>query len=354
MNFRNLITAAAIAALPLSAHAATFVVPAAGTGPGAMGSQWQSELTLHTAAPRPVALSISFHQGTNVAGPVEVTLQARETISIEDVVKTKFGVESGTGSLVIDVATRDARTLAITSRVSNITAEGEFGQDIPAVDVAAASVAGDITALTGPSTAIGNRFNFGIYSVEATTVLWDLLRADGTVAVTKEVTYEAGEHAQYSSAFLTTDARDNDTVHARIVSGKAVFYGSVVNVTGDPTFVPGIRTREDILINFVGIDLDENGTVDVFDADGNGVLDSPVAITTAAFPNYFKLVAEGETGEAITYEVISSTAHAEWLDTAGTLKVVAFPESRGQSGEIVVRATTAGSSTLLTIPVLFR
>lgn len=354
MKIRNLITAAAIAALPFAAQAATFVVPAAGTGPGAYGSQWQSELTLHTAAPRAVELSITFHQGTSVSGPIEVTLEPRETISIADIVKTEFGVEAGTGALVIEVADRDARTVTIASRVSNVSATAEYGQDIASTNIANASVAGDINALTGPSTAAGNRFNFGVYAVDDTTVEWSLLRADGTVAAMKEATYAAGEHVQYSSAFLTNAPADNDTVHAHMVSGKALFYGSIVNTTGDPTFVPGVRTREDILINFIGIDLDENGTVDVFDANGDGVLDSPIAITTSAFPNYFKLIAEGETNEAVTYELVSSSAQADWLNAGGTLKVVAYPEVKGQTGEIVVRATTAGSSTLLTIPVLFR
>jgi len=355
MKFRNLILAAAVAALPLTATAATFVVPAAGTGPGAHGSQWQSELTLHTAAPRPVTLTVALHQGTEVLGPVEVTLQARETVSISDIVKTKFNVDSGTGALVIEVADRDARTVAITSRVANVSASGEFGQDIPSIAIADASVPGDITALTGPSTAIGNRFNFGIYAVDATTVEWVLLRANGTEAAKKEATYEAGEHAQYASTFLTNDAADNDTVHARVLEGKAIFYGSAINnASGDPTFIPGIQTREDILIHFLGVDLDENGTVDVFDTDGDGILDSPVALMTSAYPNYFNVVAEGEFGEAVTYEVVSSPSHTEWLNETGTLKVVAFPEKKGQTGQIVIRATTGTSSSLLTIPVLFQ
>lgn len=355
MKFRNLIITAAIAALPLTATAATFVVPAAGTGAGAHGSQWQSELTLHTAAPRPVTLTVSLHQGRDVVGPVEVTLQARETLSISDIVQTKFDVDSGTGALVIEVADRDARTVAITSRVANVSASGEFGQDIPSIAIADASIPGDITALTGPSTALGNRFNFGIYAVDATTVEWVLLRADGSEAAKKEVTYEAGEHAQYASTFLSDQAADNDTIHARILEGKAIFYGSAINnATGDPTFVPGIQTREDILIHFLGVDLDENGTVDVFDTDGDGVLDSPVALMTFGYPNYFKVVAAGEFGESVTYEVVSSPSHTEWLDAAGTLKVVAFPDVKGKSGEIVIRATTGASSTLLTIPVLFQ
>ena len=357
MKFRNVIVAAAVAALPLAAQAATLVVPAAGTGPGANASQWQSELTLHTAAPRSTTLSVSFHQGTQVLGPVEITLQARETLSIADIAHTKFGLASGTGALVIEVADRDARSLAVTSRTFNVSPAGEFGQDIPSVDANAALRVGDIAALSGPATAASNRFNFGIYATEAASVEWQVVRADGTAGAVKTVTYAAGTHAQYNSGIETligATAQDNDTVHARVTSGRAIFYGSIVNATGDPTFIPGIRTREDILIQFTGVDLDENGSIDLRDNNGDGTLDSPVEILRTVFGNYFQVVAKGEFGENVTLEIVSSPAFAQLLDADGTLMVVVGTGTSASSGEIVLRATSDGSSQLITIPVVFR
>ena len=355
MKFRNLITAAAVALLPYAAQAATLIVPAAGTGPGANNSQWQSELTLHTAAPRAVTLSIEFHQGKNVLGPAQVTLQARQTLSIADIVKTKFGVTSGTGALVINVADRDAKTVAVTSRTFNTSAKGEFGQDIPSFNVTAANIAGDVAAIPGPSVA-ENRFNAGVYAVEAARVKWEVLRADGTIAATKEVTLAAGEHAQYNGAieFVGAEKKANDTVHATLLEGKAIFYGSIVNTTDDPTFVPAMRTRDDILINFAGVDLDENGTVDIADADGDGVLDAPILIATSSFPETLRVVAAGEFGETVTIEVVSSPAHIDLLDTRGTMRVIAFGDVKNTTGAIRVRATSGNSSSILTIPVNFK
>jgi hypothetical protein len=360
MKLRNLITAAAVAALPFlapAAQAATLIVPAAGTGPGANASQWQSELTLHTAAPRPVALSITFHRGSDVLGPVAITLQPRQTLSIEDVVRTKFGVASGNGALVIEVSDRDARSLAVTSRTFNVSPTGEFGQDIPAVDATAALRVGDIAALSGPAVVGTNRFNFGIYATEAATIDWQVVRAGGTVAATKSVGYAAGTHAQYNGGIETligVTPQANDTVHARVTSGRAIFYGSIINATGDPTFIPGIRTREDILIQLTGVDLDENGSIDLHDANGDGVLDTPVPIFKSIFPNYFQVVAEGEFGEAVTLEVISGPGHTQLLDADGTLIVIAGVDPTGTTGAIVLRATSNGTSQLLTIPVVFR
>jgi hypothetical protein len=359
MKLKSMITAAALTLLPLAANAATLVVPAAGTGPGANNSQWQSELTLHTAGPRAVTLSLVFHIGTDVRGPVTVTLQPRETVSIADIAKTRFGLTGGTGAIVISIDDRDAKSIAVTSRTFNTSPNGEFGQDIPAVDAANANGAGDIAALTGPSNTATTRFNFGVYAVNAASVSWELVRANGTVATSKDVTYAAGEHIQYNSgvsSFLGAQEQNNDTVHARVTAGNAIFYGSAINATGDPSFIPSVRTRDDVNILFAGIDLDENGTVDVADANGDGVLDAPIAISTLAFPQYFRVVAAGEFGESVTFEIVSidAPAAAVLLDANGTVRVGAPGELKGRNGELVVRATSDFATTLLRIPVRFQ
>jgi hypothetical protein len=356
MKFRNLITTAAIALLPVAGSAATIIVPAAGTGPGANNSQWQSELTIHNAAPRAATVVVSFHQGTSIPGQMDLTLQAKQTISQADIART-LGATGGAGALVIDLADRDARAIAVTSRTFNTSSEGEFGQDIPSVDVASAARPGDLAVLNGPSVAQNNRFNFGLYAIDATSVTWELVRADGTVAVTKTASYAAGQHVQYGSGvqtFLGATPAGNDAVRARVTSGKAIFFGSIVNATGDPTYVPGVRTRDDIIINFTGVDLDENGTVDIADANDDGVLDAPIEIVTSLFPAYFRVVAAGEFGELVTYEIVSSPTHADLLDAQGTMRVVAAGDKKNTTGEIVVKITAGGASTLVTLPVKFR
>jgi hypothetical protein len=357
MKFRNLIAAAAVAVVPFTTQAATLIVPAAGTGPGANSSHWQSELTLHNASPRAATLAISFHRGDTVLGPVQVVLPARQTVSTSDIVHTQFGLDSATGAIVIGVDDREAKSLAVTSRTFNTSAEGEFGQDIPAVDAAAALNAGDIAALSGPSSIATNRFNFGLYVTEAASIDWQLVRANGTVAATKNVAYAAGTHAQYNSGIETllgAAPQNNDTVHANVRSGRAIFYGSVINGTGDPTFIPGIRTREDILIQLTGVDLDENGSVDLRDNNDDGILDAPVQIIRSLFPNYFRVLAKGEFGEAVTFEVVSGPGDIRLLDDRGTLIVIAGADVTGSTGQIVLKATTGTSTQLITIPVVFR
>ncbi|HEX8616645.1 MAG TPA: hypothetical protein VF911_03570, partial [Thermoanaerobaculia bacterium] len=164
----------------------------------------------------------------------------------------------------------------------------------------------------------------------------------------------AQHNAGVQAAFGVAPA-GNDTVHAHVLTGRALFYGSAINLTGDPSFVPGIATREDVTLTFKGIDSDENGTVDIADANGDGTLDAPVDVFTSLFGNYFRVVAESEFGSAVTYEVISApSVEAALLDNNGTLRVLASGNVKGTAGVIQIRATSGTSSSVFVIPVRYR
>ena len=352
-------TILAIGLFTFAASAAEIVIPAAGTGAGVNASQWQSDVLLHNVAPRAITLTMTLHMGTGIHGPVAVTIPARNTRHFTDVVKTLFEVPSGTGAVVLDVTERDMKYLAVTSRTYNKTAGGvEYGQDIPAVRATDAATAGSIAVLTNPATDATDRFNFGIYAVGAATVRWDLVRADGSLAATRDVSYAARQHDQYNRGIFTllgaTEAKKDDTIYARILSGKAIVYGSSINDTGDPTFVPSTVATDEVLLKF-GVDLDENGTIDIADADNDGVLDSQMVIVTSMYPAYFRVVVQDEFGQPVTLEVVESEASAELRGTDGSMRVGAAGDLKNTTGRIVLRATSAnGATTLLTIPVRFR
>lgn len=360
MSFKRLIVLAAIGLLTVAANAAQIVIPAAGAGAGAHNSSWHSDVMLHNAAPRPITLSLSFHMGETVIGPKPMTLAAKQTQQVLDIVKTLFALPSGTGAIVVELEDRDTKYLALTSRTYNVVGTDEYGQDIPAIRVEDAATAGHIAVLTNPaSSTVGIfRFNFGVYAVDTTTIRWELLRSDGAVVATKEVTYDAGEHQQHNNGvfdrnFLFAEPKRGDSLYARIVSGKAIVYGSAVNPTGDPTYVPANLTREDISINF-GVDLDENGSIDIADADNDGVLDRAIDVQTSLFPAHFRVIATSEFGEPVTFEVVSSQADAVFRDTNGTMRVGAAGDLKNKTGEIVIRATSDGTVSILTIPVNFK
>ncbi len=358
MSFKRLIALSAIGLLSLAANAAQIIIPAAGSGAGANLSKWQSDVLLHNAAPRTIALSASFHIGTQVIGPKPVELRSKQTLHINDMARQFFGLESGTGAIVFDLEDRDVKYVGITSRTYNNAPGGdEYGQDIPSFNATEAVNAGAVAVLTNPNVNVGLfRFNFGVYAIENTTVRWELLRADGVVDASTEVTYAAGEQQQHNGGvdkLLHVLPKPGDSLYARIVSGKAIVYGSSINRSGDPSYVPSSILREDVNVSF-GVDLDEDGTIDISDADNDGVLDGPITVYTSLYPAYFRIVAESEFGEPVTLEVVDSEADAVFRDEIGTMRVGAAGDLKNKSGSIVVRATTESTEALLTIPVQFK
>src|SRR6266850_1376517 len=128
MNMKRIITLAAIVLLPVAAGAATFVVPAAGTGGGAGGSLWQTELTLHSTANTAMTVQLVFHDRNGAGETSSLTLAPRSTVAVADIVKTRFHRETATGAIEIVVDDAFTTKVAIASRTFNTSENGEFGQ----------------------------------------------------------------------------------------------------------------------------------------------------------------------------------------------------------------------------------
>jgi hypothetical protein len=189
-------------------------------------------------------------------------------------------------------------------------------------------------------------------------VTWDLLRADGRAVTSRTITYAAGQHIQYNNgiAVLFGQAgQDSDAVRAVIESGKAIPYGSSIDQSGDPTYIPGFRTREQFNLIFEGIDIDEDGTIDIADADGDGELDRPLDIVTSLFPAIIRVVAKTEFGTSVasTFKILTSTTDAQFIDTKGTLMIGAPGDFKGKTGELRIYARSDSSIEVFVIPVRF-
>lgn len=337
------------------------VIPAAAATEGAGGTRWISDVILHNAGILDTPVTLSFHTSAGSQGQGEALLPARSTIILRDIVGAIFGLQNITGSIHIDTDDFLAQKLAVTSRTYNIGSvggRGEFGQDIPALPVSGSLGAGDTGVITGPADIGTTRFNFGLAAAEDTTILWRLLRNTGGVAGEVEISYTAGTHTQHNngvSALFSATPRNGDVIHAVIQEGRAYFYGSVINnITGDPSYVPAIRVRENVAVVILGVDLDEDGQADVLDADGNGVLDQPITLGTASFPNFFRIIAEDPEGQPLTYTLVNAPLDATLIDNIGTVQWYPGGDLRGTSGSLTVRVSDGTDSSELIIPVLFR
>ncbi len=356
MNVKRILITIMATILPLAAGATTLVIPASGTGPGSNGSHWQTELTLHNTSASAITATLTFHDTSGAGETATVDVAPRATVSIADVVATRFGRTSATGAIEVTFDSAFAQKLTVGSRTFNKSASGEFGQDIPAVDAASVPDAGSIVVLSGPSSATDAHFNFGVYAASAATVQWELLRADGTIAASKEVSYAAGSQIQYVIGIETlfaSAAQDNDTVHAIVTNGRALAYGSVINnASGDPTYVPGVLARADLRINFAGVDFGDNGRISVPDADHDGVLDHSIDVQTGTWPIAFRVVVRSTT--PATFELLNAPSELRFFDARGGLTWSPNALSAGTTLNLKIRVTADGSTEIITIPVNIR
>jgi hypothetical protein len=343
-----------LALLPAAAGATTFVIPAAGTGPGAGNSHWETELVIHNASSQTASVTLKFHTSSGSSAAQPFVVGPRTTATTVDVVKNVFGVAGGTGAITIDADDATASHLAITSRTFNSSSSGQFGQEIAAVNVADADTLGDMSVLAGPGSANDFRFNFGIYAVTDATVQWQLVRTDGTIAATKSADYAAGTQFQYNagvSTFFNSTPADGDVIYTTVTKGKAVVYGSNVNQgTGDPTTVSPIRTRVDSPIT-VGVDVNEDGTVELKDNNGDGVIDQPLTLFTVGFPNYFRVVVLGQNAQNVKIELAdNSTPDVLLLDDKGNVSWAPSSTLRGTDLTLKLKVTVNGVTQIVTIP----
>jgi hypothetical protein len=351
---KRLIGFTSLVLLPFTAGAATLIIPAAGTGPGANNSQWSTELVIHNASASAADIDLIFHDANGASKPQSFLIGPRTTTTSADIVRNVFGLTGATGAIEIDIDDAQASRMAITSRTFNTSSNGIFGQDIPAVNVTDAAGLGDLAVLAGPAFALDFRFNFGVYAVSDATVTWQLIRSNGVIAASKTVDYKGGTQVQYNNGvvtFLESTANDGDVIYATVTKGKAIAYGSAVNnKSGDPTYVPGIRARSDSHIVF-GVDANEDGTIDIKDANNDGVLDAPVDLFTIGFPNYFRLVFPGQSN--VKVELAEPTPSALVLDN-GTIEWAPSVDQRGSTQNLRLKVTVNGVTEIITIPGLVK
>ncbi len=358
--FKRIAVLLSLALLPLTAGAATFIIPAAGTGPGANGSQWSTELVIHNASSLLADIQLKYHDSTGTSPVRAFVVGARTTVMSPDVVRNIFGKASGTGAVEIDVDDALASRVAITSRTFN-TAPVNFGdahlaqlgQDVPAINTDDAPGVGDLSVLAGPAFSSDARFNFGAYAVSDAAISWELVRKDGTIAASKEVSYDAGTQFQYNNGISTlfgATPNDADVVYATVTKGKAIVYGSFINsATGDPTYVPGIHIRADSHIVFA-VDVNEDGTADLKDANADGVLDEPVNLYTIGFPNYFRVVFPGQNLSDVKVELADPAPDVLLLDDKGSIEWAPSSTVRGTTLTLRLKVTVGGVTEIISIP----
>ena len=223
---------------------------------GDQGTNWRSDLEIHNLSEAPGVVDVLvFRHGADNSTPSGTTLNVGpgETVRLDDVLDTSFGVEGAAALVLVPSAGR----IMATSRTYNLlgpgnelglTAGATFGQYIPAVRFGEAIRHGEqgrlIQLSHSFSSSRGTRTNIGL--VNATdadlTVRIELYNESGVQLGRVERVLMPYEYEQVNRIFERVtgdDVADGYAVLTSPTEGGAFFaYASVVdNLTGDPVAI---------------------------------------------------------------------------------------------------------------------
>ncbi len=247
------------------------IIPAVAHANG-INSHFQSDVRVTNSSAQLLQYQLTFTPsgGAGIATGRQTTfaIEPGRTIALDDVLRSWFGTggESVTGSLEVRPLTQAGTTTPsavntglanlvtfASSRTFNVTANGTFGQYIPAIPFARFIGGGELSALSLQQIAQSDRYrtNLGIVegSGDAASLLVKVLAGDGNKLTEFPLSLAGGEHTQLN-AFLSThgigtlaDGRVEISVTGG--NGKITAYASVLdNLTSDPLLVSPVTLSE--------------------------------------------------------------------------------------------------------------
>ncbi|HEU4886888.1 MAG TPA: IPT/TIG domain-containing protein [Thermoanaerobaculia bacterium] len=242
---------------------------------GGINANFQSDVRVANTSPNLMTYQLTFRP-TGPAGIAEgrqttFSIESGVTVALDDVLRGWFGTGSNNvlGTLEVRPLTQSTTesysggftglpnfaTFA-SSRTFNATANGTFGQSIPAIPfanfVGSALAGGTAPVLSLQQIANSDRYrsNLGIVegSGQPVSLLVSVFGGDGAKLTSFPVNLNGGEHTQLNGFLANQGIRvDDGRVEVSVVSGegKVTAYASVLdNRTGDPLLVSPVTLTE--------------------------------------------------------------------------------------------------------------
>jgi hypothetical protein len=235
-----------------------FPVVAHTSGAGDPPTSWRSDLTVHNVMDDELTVGAMFFESGRVTEwdgiyTVTLTLQARETQTVEDIVVNLFGVtRNAKGSILLECdnsifpSNPDDSVMLATTRTYNVGSEvGTFGTAVPAVQFADSflNVGQSASVITGVRNDTNYRSNLGIVNFSQTgvpiTVHYRFLDEDGVAIASGNKDLDPFDMNQWSFKKLGVPS---------VVEGPLT-----VELWLDPEDIPGdpCQMEEDDLVIFV-------------------------------------------------------------------------------------------------------
>jgi hypothetical protein len=219
-------------------------IPAVGSGPGAHGSYWASDLYLFNPNAEEITVNVVLIHATGSFGPVGIRVPAGGSYTLEDAM-VPFELQ-GAGAL--EVMTGDFAQFYVMSRTYNTEADGDTqGQDVAGQDWCLGQGPdglGEKLLFLGIQQTLQFRTNFGFVTDETPVdLVLDVYEDRGVLVVSIPIHLDRFTAVQFNLATYTGAAVNNGYAVARMVSSSFACvngYASVVdNGTQDGTYIGG-------------------------------------------------------------------------------------------------------------------
>ncbi len=223
--------AMAAPALALNPGSDIFVPAAARAG------AWVTDLYIFNPGDSAAAVSVYWlprDTDNSGASPVNFTVNAGQTLILQDVISTTFGLDSAGGAFRI---TSDADVVA-NCRIYSTDGSATFGQGFEGVPASAALAAGGSTDIVGLAQNDAFRSNFFAVNTgsEAASITFTLTDPSGNQLASRAYTLPPYSAFYRNITDLGGPSFDAGTLHAEVTAGQAIVVGSKVdNASGDPT-----------------------------------------------------------------------------------------------------------------------
>ena len=217
------------------------VFPTAGSLPGANGTYWRADLTLHNPHKETLALDLRYVAG-DVRVDRSVVLRGEQSARWEDVVRSLFGAPESRGALWIEY--RGARAPVARLRTYD-AAHGAKGSIDSPLSMSDAATGADLTVVGIPGGGMARRVNVGVVNVGTIPATFRITARtrDGRVAgrayeegVPEDETRLVGD----IETALGVPLDDTMTLHITPVAGTIVGYATVIGVGGDSEFIAAV------------------------------------------------------------------------------------------------------------------
>lgn len=208
-------------------------------------ASWRTDMRIFNGGTSSQPASLIFFAQNNSAAPQtkEVTIAAGEVRTLDNIVQSLFGRTDIGGA--VHVVTPASSSLIVTGRTYNKTADGTFGQFIPAVTQSDAVGRTDrALQILQVEDSVRYRTNIGLAEVSGKPVTVEIAITLPDSKVSPVITYSLGAN-EFRQVSTIRDLALGNIYNARIAiravegDGKVTAYGSVIDqATQDPTYVP--------------------------------------------------------------------------------------------------------------------